>query len=208
MATTTIRPDGDIIADWFGPLAGSHYLVIDDAITYPSNPTGDTDRLSADGWIELDNNQYDQFSFGNTPSEVDTVTEIKIYLHGQIDNDGTTNYPEVSYDIGGGFSSDYECSSFPKNNTFATANGAWHTITISSISWTKAQIDAIQVRIRADVPDGDKETIAANIVYAVQILVTYTTAGYAAGKPLGVAPANVAKVCGVAIANIAKIKGV
>lgn len=210
MATITIRPDADILTQWWYPAVPPHYINVNDGITYPTNPTGTSHRISADGYIGEDNNQYDSFTFGNTPANVDVVTQIKIYLFGQIDADGTTNYPEVSYDIGSGWSGDYECSSFPKNNTIGTGNGAWHTITVSGLSWTKAQIDAIQVRIRADVPDGGKGILAMNAVFAMQILVTYTPtapAGYGHDY-MGVLAANIGSVNGVPTANIASIKGV
>ena len=98
MATTTIRPDGDITYDWYFPTAAQHYIQVDDAITYPTTPSGDANRIMADGFLGADNNQYDRFTFEN-PLGIGTVSRIDIYAFGQIDNDGSAgNYPELSVD--------------------------------------------------------------------------------------------------------------
>ena len=168
MSTVTIRPNADDTIEWYA----GNYTDVDDDITYPTNPTGEGDAIWA--WAAAaDDNQVDIFEFDITPSNLDVVTEIKIYAFGW-KSTNNSGYPEVSYSINGGssWSSETDMTSLGTSSLEIIADGAWHTVTVSSLSWTKAEIDQLQVRIRADVQD-NFGVFGYNKIYALQVLVTY-----------------------------------
>lgn len=172
MVTAILRPNIDVIADWGWPTAGDHYINVDEAVTQPSTPSND--YIMGEEFIYSNNNEYDQFGFPGI-SGIATATDLTFWFHGQIDNDGGAgNYPEFSWYNGTSWSSDIECSSFPSDDEFGNAtSGAWQSVVVNGLNLSETDINALEVRFRADLPDGDKETLSFNIVYCVYCIVTY-----------------------------------
>lgn len=183
MAVGYIQPNSDDVPNDWNPI-GTEYILIDEPYGSPNT----TDYISAAN-IVGDDNKVSEFGFPNTINDVDTVTQIIVHTYGIRTGSPT---PEVDLNIGGwqGYT---ECS-------IGTSWG-WATDTFNG-SWTQAQLDAVQVRYRADVPGGGN----INQISCVYLEVTYTT-GYGHDF-IGVLAANIDEVCGVPSANIDNIKGV
>ena len=211
MTVAAIRPNSDNLNNWFSPAdPATHYDVVDDAVSYPNN-AGTSDFIVNDGFVGTDN-MVDDFNFGNL-SDVDEVTQIKIYSLGGIFKQGTTAYyPELQYSIDGGSNwypaTPHDCTGH-YISTSPTQQYAWDVLTVSSLSWTQTQINNIRIKFIADTPNGDKNSADANFIAVIYIEVTYTSTstGYD-HKVLGVASASIGKVLGVATASIGKVSGV
>ena len=200
MTVAAIRPSSDVSAAWYSPIGATHYNVLDDVITYPSLG-GTSDWIANEGYISSDN-LIDDFHFGDL-TDVDEVTAITIYSIGNIFKFGATSYfPELQYSINGGssWSAVHDCTGHGIGTPPSTYVWAYDVWTISSLSWTQSEINAIRVRAISDVPNGDKDGSDANLIAAIYISVTYT--------PVSSGPSGIAKINGVAIANITKFNGV
>lgn len=192
MATAIIRPNGyHLTGNWiqFG------YPYWDNVITYPS-VGGQTDYAWADQFVGLDNNTYEGCTLQDV-ANVSVVTAVTIYALGQTRNSG--NYMEMSYSLNNGssWSGDYDCTGHSVNIT--PENGTWDITSLTGLSWTQTQINAMCLRFRADTPSGSKTIGDINWLYVAYVLVTYT--------PLPPGP-DIAKINDVSLSNIAKINDV
>ena len=186
MAVATIRPNSTGANAWE---TGDH-TDLDEEVVQPNDGNQGEDVVAA-GEITGDDNAVIELGFPNTINDVDEVTNITVWTNGFVIGGDT---PEVMI-TGEAY---VECS-IPETNYGWTSDSF-------NVSWNQAELDALQVSYRADVPD--KEDF--NNLDVCYVVVTYTPtapAGYQ-HKFLGIAPNKIGKVCGIPTANVGKIKGV
>jgi len=182
-----IQPNSDNVPNDWLPIS-TEYTLIDEARGSPNT----TDYISATN-LTGDDNKVSEFGFPNTINDVDEVTQIIVYSYGI--KVGTPT-PEVDLYIGGGWRGYQECS--------VTTGWGWVGDTWNG-SWTQAELNAVQVRYRADVPNKND----VNQISCVYLRVTYTQVVLGYGHDfMGVPAANIDSVNGVPTANIDNIKGV
>ena len=153
MATGYVDPSGDDTQVWNAPTATPVYTEIDDGIRQPTAPnTADYDRDA--GATE----KIDIFDM-DTITNVDEVTQVKLWAYGKI---GGLDPAECHGDV-------YLNGSWTSLTDFVfTTSYAWKSITYNG-SWTQADLDALQVKLRK-INTGFAE------VAAVYCEVTYTAA--------------------------------
>lgn len=185
---TILRPNATVSNEWS---IGNHTNV-DEEVTQPA--AGDDDCLVATNG-DGDDNQVVVLGFPNTITDVDEVTNITVWTYGgRFGN----NSPEVDVNMGG-WQGYLECT------LAADPNWSWTSDSFDG-SWTQADLDGLQVRYRADVPD-KYNTNYPSVVYVVVTYIPTAPVGYGHDF-MGVPAANIDNVCGVPAANIDKIKGV
>ena len=189
MATFEIVPNGDVTTEWGVIPPGFHYNAINEDHTSPD----DDDGISAVN-IGGDDNDIDGFNFEDSPVSINEATRVVVWTRGDIIGDTT---PEIDLYVGSW--QGYEECVLPVYD-----NAGWTSNTFDG-SWSEAEIDALQIRYRADCPVEK----TGNNIYTVYIVVTYIplVSGWS-HKIQGIANANIAKISGVAKANIAKVNGV
>jgi len=197
MVTDTIIPDTDLAPNaWHVNQCVLHHDCLDE---YPLLDV----ILDYIHCSELSAQDGAQECFGfDTLADVDEVTQIRIYTNGCTYTAGKLPEIEISWDNGSNWEGLQQCNlPVGGGGEEGETDNTW-----GSLSKTQSQLNAFAVRYTADCPvknDGHR----INRVYAL-VWYTEVVEGWAAGKPLGVAPADIAKVMGVAIADIAKVKGV
>jgi hypothetical protein len=191
MVTTILRPNSTDANAW----ASGDHTDVDEEVTQPDDGDQVVPTLSASNLL-TDDNDVVTLGFPNTITDVDEVTNITVWSNGMRIGWDT---PEVMI-TGEAYT---ECN-LPEGIDPATDYG-W-TSDSFNVSWNQAELDALQVSYRADVPD----KADSNMLDVVYVVVTYTATGGATWghKFIGVEGANISSVSGVAIANIASIKGV
>ena len=192
MATGNIVPNGDVLNQW---TAHSPEVPPNAHHNIDEGPGHDANNITG-GNLPGDDNEVEVFNF-TTIADIGEVTQVVVWVYGRHGITYPGGSPEVNLYIGGWLGED------ELTPLFTTSDG-WHSKTYSGLSKTQADLDGLQVQIRADVGENKND----NIVFTIYCAITYTVAGYTAGNPLGVAIATVASVMGVAKADIASIKGV
>ena len=187
MATGTLRPTGTVSHTWS---QGTGHANIDDVVTQPAAGDGSIIKATQPAG---DDNDVEVVSFGTI--SVGSVSNITVWTYGGYA--GGAGTPEV--DVYMGAWQGYQ------EVSFTGAPFVWTSDSFNG-SWTQANLDGLQVRYRADVPDAGKaeETNSIDVCYVV---VTYVSPGYGHDF-LGVPAANIDEVSGVPTANIDNIKGV
>ena len=183
MAVDNVVPNIEIVGFW------SVGVVTD----IDEGPGTDGNYIQA-GQAGGDDNEVDMYGF-TTIADVQEVTQIVLWINGVISDAGSS--PEFSLDADGNIGS---------GETGLTTSRGWHSHTFAGLSLTAANLNNLWVGLTADVSVKN----STNTVYTVYCVVTYTPVptGYTAGRPMGVAPADIKSVCGVLRADIASIKGV
>lgn len=188
MATGNIVPESDITIQWTEPTSGTHY---DDINEGPSTDANFIRALQING----DDGEIDYFNF-TTLIDVDTVTQVKVWVNGYTNSSGYS--PEIELYIGG-------WKGYQELSPLFTTTRGWCSYTWGSLSHTQAELNGLQVRIRADV------TVSKSwqYVHTIYCEITYTpvVSGYG-HDVIGVLAANIDEVCGVPTANIDNIIGV
>ena len=192
MVSNNIVPTGDVAIAWSIPDLGTHFDDIDEGIAggtggdyiQATNPNGD-------------DNDIDHFSFG-TLADVDEVTQVEIKVNGLFVNG--THSPEIDLFIDGVWQS----TLVGWKETGLTSVRGWHTITYAGLSSNQAQLDALEVRVRADVPD----KMEMNVVHTIYCTITYSevAVGYEHDF-IGIPAANIDSIMGIPTANIDNICG-
>lgn len=138
MATATLLPDGDILANWDTAVpGGTHYTTIDEGTVTPN----DTDYVQT---TTLDD--IDRFSFSATPGNTSQVTQIDVKTRCGINDASDAAYIEValfhstSTQIGTALNITTTDIGF-NDGTLATVTKSWTSLTL-----TKAQADSLEVR--------------------------------------------------------------
>ena len=198
MTTGEIIPDEDAVPNNWSVTTGTpRHDQINEDHGSPNNYT-----YVAATEVNADDNDLEQFGFTTLDDIVDnSIVSIRVYTYGAYLTGGTPEIA-VSWDGGVNFTAYVECN-IPSGGQ---AEFDWTFNQWLGLSYSKSDLDQFQVSYRGDCAP----KLSGNTVCCVYVVVTYTEVveGWAAGKPLGVAPADIAKVMGVAIADIAEVKGV
>lgn len=186
MATATIRPNGDNGPNAWMIDSGScalHHDCVDEV-----TPDGNILFEGQSGFLDLES-----FDMDNVPSDVGTITGIKVWYYGKQVSAGSAS---IFY---------YDGAWQGPLGLTVLVTYSWSSVEWTGLTLTKAQGDALAIRMRAETLSKG-QVIYCNTLYAV---ITYSLAVSGWGHKFnGVANANIAKINGVAIANIAKINGV
>lgn len=158
-ATAIVDPDGE------GAVAGTdntcasaaNNTCVDDAVRSPTNPSTSGD------YVQLSRNQIDNYTMG-TIANVSTVSSVTVYIHHV---EGTASYQFQVGLFNGAGPTQYGTT---QNVTIRTT-AQWDTVTISGLSLTQAQLDAMQVRLTCTRPGSGTSYCRVHEVYAD---VTYT----------------------------------
>lgn len=182
-------PDGDTSVAW--DASGTpHADQIDDAVREPVGDPGSDDFISVGDGKE---NAVDQFTMDNSIQGIDTTTTIKIWCYG---NCGLNGNERPQIDIYLGTWKEY------KILPFTTTNG-WHSVIWAVAGGTQAQLDALEVRIKAY---NDYALYDYTTIYCMYAEVTYTELGYGHDF-IGIPSANIDSIMGIPSANIDNISG-
>lgn len=152
MTVGYIQPNSDDVPNDWNPIASTEYILIDEPYGSPNT----SDYISAIN-IGGDDNKVSEFGFPNTINDVGEVTQIIVHSYGIRVG---SNTPEVDLSMGG-YIGYVECSI---GTGWGWATDIWNG------SWTQANLDAVQVRYRADVPSKND----SNQISCVYLEVTYT----------------------------------
>lgn len=185
MATQILRPTSTDTNQWSVGNKNS----VDEVVSEPNTP-GDGNYWSA-GEPGGDNNEIIEMGFG-TIADITEVTRITVWTCGfRIGGDNA----EVDVNMGG-YQGAQECN---------VGTGLTWKENIFNGSWSQADLNGLQVKYIADVPDkGD-----LNGLEVVYVIVTFDLAPVGYGHDfMGVPAANIDNVSGVPAANIDNIKGV
>lgn len=147
MATTILRPTGDVKADWTEDAVGTAWSKLDDDVLQPTAPTTGSDRITTTG-----NGTICTLSFGTFTLGAQKVTSVTLWVYGQA-VDGS-NF--------------YNCTvSIPNIQAGTLASAAY---TSASFGWvsgtgtrpiTQAQLDGIEVGLTSAGATGTREIDAA-----------------------------------------------
>jgi len=185
-------PNDAPVQQWNPTGCTNHEDCVDDAVRQPTNPSTSTNiKASVD-----EQSAVDQFTMDNSITNISEATQIIFWANARCTNLLSKDFYMDIYIAGSWVG--YTTKSL-------TTSQAWYSKTIGG-SWSQAQIDALQVRVRSDSSIG---TFHLQYCYEVYCEVTYTEPAVGYGhKVNGVAPTNIAKINGVATANIGKVNGV
>ena len=189
MTVGICRPDGDTSVAWDAS-DSPHADGIDDPIEQPAGDPGSDDFISAGDGKE---NVIDQFTMDNSIQGIDSTTTIKIWCYGKC---GLNGNERPSIDIYLGTWKEYKILPF-------TTTKGWHSLIWSVVGGTQAQLDALQVRIKAY---HDYAIYDSTAIYCMYAEVTYTELGYAHDF-IGIPSRNIDSIMGIPSANIDNIMG-
>ena len=151
-----VDPNGDqTVTNAFLFSSGTtHYVLIDDGTRQPTTPnTADYIQETSAGTGNV------AFSM-TTLTGVSSVSSIKVWIYGLKNNVGDTFTGNISKDG----------SNWATAQDFGlTTSGSWKGVTFSGLSWTQADLDALQVRLIANVNVG-----GPTYCYAMYAEITYT----------------------------------
>jgi len=157
--TIYLDPDGDAGTNQWSFLPGpNHFNGIDDGVREPTVPTYSGDYISA---IDGDENQIEDFTMET--DTVGVVTQITLWHYGMATT-GEDCFNDIL--VGGGWQGYLLCG--------FTTSKAWKSRTIVG-TWDQADIDAIQIRYKADSVLG---TYEKSDVYALYLEVTFSDPTY------------------------------
>ena len=190
MAEGTVHPESDDNINWTNPVApDEHWDEIDDW-----DPPMTIDFTQA-GQTPGDDNEVDDFNM-TTLGSVASVSQIVVYAYGMIALEGGT--PEVDIWWNGDWVGEGDLSP-AWNGIFS-----WSTKTFAGLVGGQTELDALKVRIRADVTPSK----SVNNLASLYCMVTYEegVAGYTHDF-LGIPAANIDSIMGIPTANIDNICG-
>jgi hypothetical protein len=138
MATTNLKPDSDVTADWDTTTGANHFGEIDEG-----SPYGDADYIET-----VTINDIDEFTMEDTPANTSEVTQIDINCRGQIDDASAT--ARIQFDLF--HSAGTPVSGNPKYADGVAFGGYGVLGEITPLSWTtltltKTEADSLQCRI-------------------------------------------------------------
>jgi len=185
-------PDDAPVEQWGGDCPTNHEDCVDDAVRQPTNPPTTTEIRAS---IE-EQSAVDQFTMDNSINDISEATQITFWANARTTNTLSRDF-YMDIKIAGSWVG-YSGKSL-------TTSQAWYSKTVNG-SWTQAQINALQVRVRSDSSIG---TYHLQYCYEVYCEVTYSEVPTGYGhKVNGVLPAHIGKINGVPTAHIGKVNGV
>lgn len=195
MATNTVKPNGDNLCNWAGPIdPGNHHTYVDE---YPGSP--DSLFVSATN-LDSDNNDVEIFNMTTFDDiEADSITQIVVYTYGRRTG---VNTPEIDVSFDNGVSWESGTGNEPE----CAIGTSWGEVTNTwaGLSYSKADLDNLLIKYIADVPDKDD----LNQIDRIYAVITYTEAVVGYGHDfLGIPAANIDSIMGIPTANIDNICG-
>jgi hypothetical protein len=138
MATTTLYVDGDIATGWDTTTGGDHFGEINEGTAAP-NDADYIETTTAD--------DEDQFSFGATPANTDTVTQVDVKVRGKVTDSADVAHLHVELWHTGatvqiGATKSISTTDFGGSGTLGTVTLSW-----TGLSLTKAQADSMTVKV-------------------------------------------------------------
>ena len=139
MATTTLYPDGDVgTVQWDTTTGTFHYTEIDEGTASP-NDADYVETTTAD--------DTDVFSFGATPANTDTVTQVDVKVRGKITDSALVAHLHVELWHTGetvqiGATKAITATDFGGSGTLGTVTLSWTGLTL-----TKAQADSMSSKV-------------------------------------------------------------
>jgi len=190
MAEGTVHPENDDVIEWVSPtLPATHWTEIDDY-----DPPLAEDFTQA-GQTAGDDNQVDIFNM-TTLGSVASVSQIVVYAYGMSVLSGGT--PEVDIWWNGDWVSEGDLS------PVWDGSFSWSTRTFAGLEGGQTELDALKVRIRADVTPSK----SVNNLASLYCVVTYEEGVVGYGHDfLGIPAANIDSIMGIPTANIDNICG-
>ena len=195
MVTDTIIPDTDLGPNaWFTNQCTLHHDCLDE---YPLlDVIYDYIHCS-----ELGGFDGEQECFGfDSISDVDEVTQVKVYTYGATSTAGKLPEIEISWNNGSSWEGLQQCNlPVGGGGEEGETDNTW-----SGLSKTQAQLNAFAVRYTADVPDKND----GHHINRVYVLVWYSEVVVGYGHDfIGIPAANIASIMGIPNANIDNICG-
>lgn len=153
-----LLPNGDTTTDIPACTGGecpSHYAVINEAYASPST----TDYV----YINYTNGTYlDEYTVADTASMGEGCTggTITVYVYArELDSDSGADALTVDIGTGGAWEGQQQAD--------VTTSWAWHTFNFTSTGWSKAQVDAMSVRVTLDSDNSSTWHAVATVVIRV-----------------------------------------
>lgn len=170
--TGYLDPNGDgTTLQWVPTPSGTHYSTIDEI-------NGNQTNLNTADYISKDSvtgSFSDEFNMESITG-VGSVSQIVIWVYGLVDNALPSEYANVYANI----KIDATWQTEQQILVSKADQNVWKSVTFSGLSMTQAQLDALQIRLRADLNYID--AICTASVYAMYAEVTYTAAVTDTGK--------------------------
>ena len=180
-------PNGDIERGWVVSTGVNHFAVLNDGVRQPATPVSDN-IYAGDG----DENDIDRFNMSSLTG-VEQVTSITVWIYG---NNTTGEHCQVDLYI-------VAWRGYQTVNMDSGYN--WFSKTCV-VTCNQAQLDAMQVRFKADSAYGKYDCTWIQAFYC-EVTYTEISVGYEHDF-MGVPAANIDEVNGIPTANIDTIKGV